>query len=148
MGQHPISLVGSMLLVAPTRPGAQTLAAYAALEYTQVRGVKVVGELGNQYATVPRNHIGLVRPYQAMTGALAELSLQIELIRIADAGQDILRAAVGITPGYSYCARRPDGSELYFSGEMNTLMNGAFEAKSIAEQRCTMAVTSKVFETT
>lgn len=147
MKPHPISLVGSTLLVAPARPAAQTLAAYAALTYTQVRGVKVVGELGNQYATVPRNHIGLVRPYQAMTGALAELSLQIELIRIADAGQDILRAAVGITPGYSYCARRPDGSELYFSGEMNTLMNGAFEAKSIAEQRCTIAVTSRVFDT-
>jgi len=146
MGPHPISLVGSMLMVAPTRPGAQTLAAYAALEYAQVRGVKVVGELGNQYATVPRNHIGLVRPYQAMTGALAELSLQIELIRIADAGQDILRAAVGVVPGYTYCVRRPDGSELYFSAQINALMNGAFDAKSIAEQRCAMTVTSKVFE--
>jgi len=147
MGPQPISLAGSMLLVAPTRPATQTLAGYIALQYTQVRGVKLVGELGNQYATIPRNDIGIERPYQMMTGALAELSLQVELIRIADPGQDILRAAVGLAPGYSYCARRPDGSEMYFSAEINALMNGGLDAKSVAEQRCTMAVTTKVFET-
>ena len=147
MGPQPISMAGSMLLVAPARPAAQSLAGYIALQYTQVRGVKVVGELGVQYATTTRKDIGMERPYQAMTGALAELSLQVELIRIADPGQDILRAAVGLVPGYSYCARRPDGTEIYFSAEVNALMNGAFDPKSIAEQRCTMAVTTKVFET-
>lgn len=145
MGEHPIALAGSMLLVSTSLPVAQSASAYAVLEYTLVRGVKLIGEIGNQYATTSFNYIGLERPYKRMSG-LAELDVQVELIRVSDAGQDILRGAVGSPQNYSYCVRRPDGSELYFSAQINALLNGGFDAKSVAQQRCTMAVVSKIFE--
>lgn len=141
----PTSLAGSTLAVSRSTPADVTAAGFSALSFTQIKGVKVVGELGTQYATTTRNYIGLARPYQAMSG-LAELSLQVELIRIADAGQDIIRAAVGVEPGYSYRATRPDGSLIYFTAQVNALMNGGFTSTSIAEQKCSMAVTSKVIE--
>lgn len=145
MGPHPIALAGSTLLVSAGLPMVESVAGYSGLNYTLVRGVKLIGDIGTQYATTVHNHIGLERPYQRMSG-LAELSVQVELIRFSDPGQDIVRAAVGVKPGYSYCVRRPDGSELYFSAQINALMNGGFEPKSIAQQRCTMAVISKIFE--
>ncbi|PIG31059.1 hypothetical protein CLU93_5411 [Janthinobacterium sp. 35] len=141
----PTSLAGSTLAVSQATPADVTAAGFAALSYTQIKGVKVVGEVGTQYATSTRNCIGLARPYQAMAG-LAELSLQVELIRIADAGQDVLRAMVGLESACSYRATRPDGSLIYFTAQVNGLMNGSFTSGSIAEQRCNMAVLSKVIE--
>ena len=141
----PTSLAGSTLAVSRATPADITVAGFAALGYTQIKGVKVIGELGTQYATTTRNYIGLERPYQAMSG-LAELSLQIELIRIADAGQDVLRSVVGLESACSYRAMRPDGSLIYFTAQVNALMNGGFTPTSIAEQKCNMAVLSKVIE--
>ena len=141
----PTSLAGSTLAVSRATPVDVTAAGFAALSYTQIKGVKVIGELGTQYATATRNYIGLTRPYQAMS-SLAELSLQVELIRIADAGQDVLRSVVGLDSACSYRATRPDGSLIYFTAQANTLMNGGFTSTSIAEKKCNMAVLSKVIE--
>lgn len=141
----PTSLAGSTLAVAQSMPTDVTAAGFAALSYTQVKGVKVVGEIGNQYATTVKNCIGMARPYQTMSG-LAELSVQVELIRIADVGQDMLRAVVGLDVAYSYRVTRPDGSKIYFTAQVNGLMNGGFTSTSIAEQKCSMAVLSKVIE--
>lgn len=141
----PISLAGSTLAMSLSTPVTVSAAGFEALSYTQIKGVKIIGELGTQYATTTRNYIGLERPYQAMSG-LAELSLQVELIRIADAGQDVLRSVVGINSACSYRATRPDGSVIYFTAQVNGLMNGGFTPTSIAEQKCNMAVLSKVIE--
>ena len=141
----PTSLAGSTLAVAQSTPTDVTAAGFAALSYTQVKGVKVLGEIGNQYATTVKNCIGMARPHQTMSG-LAELSVQVELIRIADAGQDVLRAVVGLDVVYSYRVTRPDGSKIYFTAQVNGLMNGGFTSTSIAEQKCSMAVLSKVIE--
>ena len=141
----PTSLAGSTLAVSRATPADVTAAGFAALSYTQIKGVKVVGELGTQYATSTRHHIGLVRPYQAMSG-LAELSRHVELIRIADAGQDMLRTLVGLESACCYRVTRPDGSLIYFAAQVNSLMNGGFTPTSIAEQKCNMAVLSKVIE--
>ena len=141
----PISLAGSTLAVSRATPSDVTAAGFAVLSYTQIKGVKLIGELGTQYATTMTNAIGQIRPYQAMTG-LAELSLQVELIRIADAGQDVLRAVVGLAAACSYRATRPDGSLIYFTAQVNGLMNGGFTPASIADQKCNMAVLSKVIE--
>ena len=126
-------------------PITVSAAGFAALSYTQIKGVKVIGELGTQYATTTRNYIGLERPYQAMSG-LAELSVQIELIRIADPGQDVLRSMVGVDSACSFRAMRPDGSVIYFTAQANALMNGGFSPISVAEQKCNLAVLSRVIE--
>lgn len=141
----PTSLAGSTLAVAQSTPTDVTAAGFAAISYTQVKGVKVFGEIGNQYATTVRNCIGMARPHQTMSG-LAELSVQVELIRIADVGQDMLRALVGIDPACSCRVMRPDGSKIYFTAQVNGLMNGGFTSTSIAEQKCNLAVLSKVIE--
>ncbi|MGK5049755.1 hypothetical protein ACQ4WP_28260 [Janthinobacterium sp. GB4P2] len=141
----PTSLAGSTLAVSRATPADVTAAGFAALSYAQIKGVKVIGELGKQYATTARNYIGLTRPYQAMSG-LAELSLQVELVRIADAGQDTLRAVVGLDSACSYRVTRPDGSLIYFTAQVNAIMNGGFASTSIAEQKCNMSVLSKVIE--
>lgn len=141
----PTSLAGSTFAVSRSTPADATAAGFAALRFTQIKGVKVIGELGNQYATTIRNCIGLARPHQAMSG-LAELSLQVELIRIADDGQDVLRSVVGLDSACSYRATRPDGSLIYFTAQVNGLMNGGFTSGSIAEQKCNMSVLSKVVE--
>ena len=141
----PISLAGSTLAVAQATPADVTATGFATLSYTQVKGVKVLGEIGNQYATTLKNCIGMARPYQTMSG-LAELSVQVELIRIADVGQDVLRAVVGIDAACSYRVTRPDGSKIYFTAQVNGLMNGGFTSTSVAEQKCNLAVLSKVIE--
>ena len=141
----PTSLAGSTLAVAQSMPADVTATGFAALSYTQVKGVKVLGEIGNQYATTLKNCIGMARPYQTMSG-LAELSVQVELIRIADVGQDVLRAVVGIDAACSYRLTRPDGSKIYFTAQVNGLMNGGFTSTSVAEQKCNLAVLSKVIE--
>ena len=141
----PTSLAGSTLAVAQSMPTDVTATGFAALSYTQVKGVKVLGEIGNQYATTLKNCIGMARPYQTMSG-LAELSVQVELIRITDVGQDVLRAVVGIDAACSYRVTRPDGSKIYFTAQVNGLMNGGFTSTSVAEQKCNLAVLSKVIE--
>lgn len=141
----PTPLAGSTLAVTQAAPVEATAAGFSALTYVPIKGVKVVGELGTQYSTSTKNAIGQARPYQAMTG-LAELSLQIELIRIADAGQNVLRAVVGLEPPCSYRVQRPDLSILYFTAQINSLMNGGFSPTSIAEQKCNLAVLSAVVE--
>lgn len=141
----PTSLAGSTLAVAQATPVDVTASGFAVLSYTQVKGVKVLGEIGNQYATTLKNCIGMARPYQTMSG-LAELSVQVELIRIADVGQDLLRAVVGIDAACSYRVTRPDGSKIYFTAQVNGLMNGGFTSTSVAEQKCNLTVLSKVIE--
>lgn len=141
----PTSLAGSTLAVAQATPVDVTASGFAVLSYTQVKGVKVLGGIGNQYATTLKNCIGMARPYQTMSG-LAELSVQVELIRIADVGQDVLRAVVGIDAACSYRVTRPDGSKIYFTAQVNGLMNGGFTSTSVAEQKCNLTVLSKVIE--
>ena len=140
-----ISLAGSTLAMCATPPSAETEAGFEALSYTPIRGVKIVGELGTQYETTLSNVIGETRPYQQMR-SLGELNVQIELIRVADAGQDLFRSFLGVSPGCSYRALRPDGSAIYFCAELNAIINGAFSPTSIAEQRASLAVTGLLVE--
>lgn len=136
---------GTTFAVCQARPATVDLAGFSALAYTQIRGVRSLGDIGKQYQTATANPIGAPRPYQRRTG-LAAATLPLELFRIADPGQAILRAAVDASESYSYRRTSPDGATDYFTAKVSSRMGGGNSPGSIADTKVTLEIDSAVIE--
>jgi hypothetical protein len=145
MGINPTLASGTTFAVATALPATYDQAGFAALAYTQIRGVRAVGEIGKQWLTIPQNPIGSPRPTQRRVG-LAAASVPLELIRIADAGQSILRAAIDVVVSYSYRQTQSDGSLSYFTAAAISRMNGGIASGGIADTKVTLDIDSVVIE--
>lgn len=136
---------GASLAVSQALPATIDAAGFGALAYTPIRGARTVGDIGKQYQVVADNTIGLPRPVQRRTG-LAQQSITVELYRINDVGQAMLRAAIDATGSFSYRLMAPDGLTLYFSAAASSRMHGGFAPGSIADTKVTLEISSVVIE--
>ena len=141
----PTVSAGTAFAVSQELPATYDKAGFAALTYTRIRGVRSVGDLGKAYKTAPNNAIGLEVPQVRRVG-LAAQALPLELARIADAGQTILRAAIDASVSYSYQLTQPDGMLLCFTAAVNSRIHGGFAPGSIADTKCTLDIDSFIVE--
>lgn len=141
----PITSTGTTFAVCPLLPAAITLAGFQALPFTQIKGVRAAGDIGGQYQTMTRNDIGGAGIYQKRIGrVLGELPL--ELFRIADPGQIMLRGAFEASTSYSYRITQVDGLIMYFTAVCTSRLHGGFRESSIADTKMILSLDSKTIE--
>lgn len=136
---------GTTFAVSQALPVTKDQAGFASLTYTPIRGVRSVGDIGKQHQTAPSNTIGDAVPYNRRVG-LAAASLPMELIRIADAGQTLLRAAIDASVSYSYRLTELDGSLMYFTAAATSRMHGGFASGGIADTKMSLEIDSVIVE--
>ena len=134
---------GTTLSVCAALPETLTQAGYEALTFTQVKGVRSVGDIGKTHQTLENRTIGKV-PYNQRVGIDIN-TLQLELFRIDDAGQYLLRAAVDDADSYSYRVVAP-GLTRYFTAGCSARLPGTGDSKTICDTRVTLEIDSEVIE--
>lgn len=142
----PIISAGTTLALSAALPATTSKTGFEALTFTPIRGARSVGDIGVQYRTIERNVVGDRLSIPAREGYSSGVA-QIELVRLADLGQDLLRAAVASDAGYSYRLTRRDGSRLYFTAIVTSYGHGGFAPNSIADTKITLGITSDLIET-
>lgn len=144
MATTPTVSSGTTIAVCAALPATMNAAGFAALAFTQIRGVRAIPDIGEQYQTQESNAISQVRPGNRKVG-LAAMSLPLELIRIADAGQAMLRTAVDASASYSYRLKQMDGLTMYFTAGATNRTHGGFSF-GIADTKITLEVDSRIIE--
>ncbi len=134
----PVASNRTTIYVSTRTPDADTLAGFAALPFTQVRGVRMVGDFGHAWQTQERFVVGDERPTQ-VKGAFSAQSISLELYRLDDAGRAILRDAAGEV---SLRIVEPDGETHYFRALVTSFMRGGFSPGSLADHKLTLSIQS------
>lgn len=111
----PLILSGTTFWVSAALPATQTLADFAALTYTQARGVRSVGDFEKQWQSRPDETISLSDLIKNKRTHYIYPNVLIDMIRIPDAGQTLLLTAADSDTAYSYKVLHRDGTGLYFS---------------------------------
>ncbi len=137
---------GTTFATSPASPATIDEAGFVALTYTPIRGIRSVGDIGVQHETALRNVAGATRPVQCPIGAAA-FSLRVELFKVDDPGQNMLRAAAVAPDTLSFCLTAPDGAVTYFTGAPSSALGGGFTAGSIADTKVTIEIDSEIVET-
>ncbi|QKQ45189.1 hypothetical protein [Achromobacter denitrificans] len=136
---------GSLVGVSAALPSAMTRSAFDSLAYTPVRGVRAVSSLGKSYQTVPFHPIGAPVPFQRRV-AQAAASLPLDLYRLADPGQDLLRAALDSEISFSFRITVPGFGHHYFTARTSSRMLGIGGGTDIAVTSVALEIDSPVFE--
>lgn len=136
---------GTRLSVSTAPPLSPDRAGYEALSFTQIRGARTVGDIGKTWRTVDRAVMGSSRADTVRDGVHSGGTVQVELYRVPDAGQDILRSAVE-AGSYSYRLVQPDGLTLFFTAEAISRLHGGFTPGSFADTKMVLAIDSDIIE--
>lgn len=142
---HPTISAGTIFSVSASMPGSIDLAGFSALNYTPIRGARNVGDIVDQAQTITRNPLGKRFSYQHRVGHSSG-SVNLQLVRLNDAGQALLRNAMAAKTSYSYCLKRPDESLLYFTAQATRRAHGGFDPSSIADTAVTLEIDSEIIE--
>lgn len=132
---RPITLNGTTFYVSQTLPSSEDATLYAALPWTQIKGVRAIGDMVDAYQMLENRAIGK-RPVKLRSGS--ELSaITIEQYRMTDAGQTILAGAMADYRSYAYKVVRPDDSVIYFtalaSSKSQALSDGLSDSRIVLE---------------
>jgi hypothetical protein len=141
----PATLVLTTVHVAAAAPAAFTLDGFQALTFTQVRGVRVIGNLVKQYQTATFTPLAGGLPRQRRV-ARAPQSLQLDLYRIEDAGQALMRAAIDQDAPYSFRIVIPSLGTHFFTARASNRALGMGSATDTAATSVTLEIESEVLE--
>ncbi len=136
---------GSTVGVSAVLPSTLTRSAFDALAYTPVRGVRVLSCLGKSYQNVPFHPIGAAVPYQRRV-AQAAASLPLEMYRLVDPGQALLRAALDSESSFSFRVTVPGIGHHYFTARASSRMLGIGGGTDIAVTSVALEIDSPIFE--
>jgi hypothetical protein len=131
--------------VSSTPPASFTLEAYQALAFTQVRGVRVIGSLVKQYQTATFAPLAGGVPRQRRV-ARAPQSLQLDLYRLDDAGQALLREAIDQDVPYSFRIFLRGLGDHFFTARASNRTLGLGSATDIAATSITLEIESEILE--
>lgn len=137
---------GTKFWICAALPATYDANGFSALSYTQIRGVRQIGDIVQQYTTVLRDVIGEDVAYNQRLG-LGPASVNVEVVRIDDAGQSILMASFASIQPCSYRLTRRSGASIHFTARMSDWSSGGFSRSSIADNKCTLQIDSNVIET-
>ncbi|MDX3877027.1 MAG: hypothetical protein QHC81_00945 [Achromobacter sp.] len=141
----PNVLAGSTVALCPEAPATLDATAFGVLPFRAARGVRVVGDLALQYQTVAFQPIGAKIPFLRRV-ARAPQSLQLDLYRIADAGQDMLRAAAKEDRPYSFRIDVPGLGPHYFVAKVSSRSLSVGTGSDLAGLSVTLELESPVLE--
>ncbi|OZI23618.1 hypothetical protein CAL26_09255 [Bordetella genomosp. 9] len=128
-----------------TVPSVFTLEAYEALAFTQVHGVRAIGSLTRQYQTAIFTPLAGGVPRQRRV-ARAPQSLQLDLYRIDDEGQAMLRAAIDRDAPYSFRITLPGLGAHYFTARASSRALGMGSVTDTAATSITLEIESEILE--
>lgn len=132
---------GSRLSICLALPAVATAAGFGALAFTPVRGVRTLGDLSEQRQTQSANVVGQDYPLVCKTFRSAS-EVSIEVFKLADAGQSLLRQAFDLPGAVSFRLEAPDGEVTWFTALVAGRGRGGFTAGSIADRKATLVLTA------
>lgn len=141
---NPFVNNGTLFYISATLPVTYDSAGYAAVTWTRVRGVRSTGDMGETWQTFDSNAIGGIR-HNKRTGKAAN-TVALEMIKIDDAGQTLLKAASESENSYSYKCLAVDNTAYYFTAGCSGRTNNAGESASIADIKITLELDSALLE--
>jgi len=120
----PIVSAGTKIYISANTVAENSASAFAALRWTQIKGVRLAGELGNVWQTRDDFLISNNFLTKKKTTLLYN-TMALELITVVDdAGQALLRAASEVLANYSFKVERKDGGLRYFTGQVTKYIEG------------------------
>lgn len=140
----PYTHVGTKLEISSQLPNADTLAAYQMLTYIQIKGVRVIGNIGRIDQVVDAGIMN--KPGKRLKVGREGQSIPVEIYHTDDAGQMLLRGAIDSPMSYSYRITSPNGRIRYFQAFPSSVVDGGIEPQSIADQTVTLELDSKILE--
>lgn len=141
----PNVLAGATVALCPDAPAALDAGAFGALPFKQARGVRVFGALASQYQTVAYQPIGAKVSFLRRVARVPQ-SLQLDLYRIADAGQDLLRTAAKEDRPYSFRIDVPQIGPHYFLAKVSSRSLSGGTGADLAGVSVTLELESHVIE--
>lgn len=140
----PITHVGTKFEISAQLPNTDTLAAYQMLTFTQIKGVRVIGNIGRINQVVDAGIMN--KPGKRLTVGSEGQSIPVEIFHTDDQGQQLLRAAIDSPMSYSYRITSPSGRVRYFQAFPSSVVDGGIEPQSIADQTVTLELDSNILE--
>ncbi|EHK64779.1 hypothetical protein [Achromobacter arsenitoxydans] len=141
----PYVLAGATVALCPDVPAALDAAGFGVLAFRHVRGVRVVGALALQYQTAAYQPIG-AKVSILRRVARAPQSLQLDLYRITDAGQVLLRTAASEDRQYSFRIDVPQIGPHYFVAKVSSRSLSGGAGSDLASLSVTLELESAVIE--
>lgn len=127
---------GTRLYISTQTPPERTAAAFAALDWLRIKGVRTVGDMPWQCQPLVAPVAGRSYPI-VRYGEMQASEIQLELVRTQDAGQAVLRTG-WLQPARAYCLEEPDGSRRYFTALLPQMSDGGWSPGSIADHKLTL----------
>lgn len=126
----PIILSGTTLWISESTPISQTVGGFSALNFTQIRAIKFVGDIEKAWQTFQQSPIDDNRIVQ--TRSFFTLSnITFELLAISDAGQSMLTQSIDSSDAYSFKLLRNNGTGVYFTAKGIKRRNGNGDSSSL-----------------
>lgn len=126
----PIILSGTTLWISESTPISQTVGGFSALNFTQIRAIKFVGDIEKAWQTFQQSPIDDNRIIQ--TRSFFTLSnVTFEMVAITDAGQALLSQSIDSEDAYSFKLLRNNGTGAYFTAKGIKRRNGNGDSSSI-----------------
>ena len=141
---NPFVNNGTLFYISATLPATYDSAGYAAVTWTAIRGVRSIGDMGVVWETFDSNAIGGIR-HNKRTGKAAN-TVPLEMIKIDDAGQTLLKVASASLNSYSFKCLAADGTLYYFTAGCSARANNAGTSASIADIKITLELDSELLE--
>jgi hypothetical protein len=141
---NPFVNNGNTFYISSALPATYDNTGYAALTYTQIRGIRAIGDIGVTYETFDNNVIGGIRNNKKR--GISANSISIEVIKIDDAGQTLLKALLTSTTSYSFKVVLIDGTIYYFTAACSYRMANAGESGAIHIIKCVLDLDSTLLE--
>lgn len=110
----PVILSGTTLWVSSSKPVANTLVGFNALNFTQIRAVKVAGDIEKSWQTFQRFPIDGEKVIQSRS-FYSHTNITFEMLEIADAGQSLLKQSMESENAYSFKLLRNNNTGIYFT---------------------------------
>lgn len=115
-------------------------AAYLALPWVRMRGVRVVGDMQSQREVQIESVVGIDYPL-VRVGAQKATELTLELIRLPDdEGQQQLLAAFNAGASVSLCVKDCKGDTAYFSAVIGVFSRGGMQRGGLADRKATLTL--------
>lgn len=134
---------GSTISVSANAPLMRTADEFGELTYTQIRGVRAVGDLGRVNETFQSRPL-YGKPSNVSVGSGVQ-TLTLELYRwITDAGQNLVRGLSGTRFEYSFKIVDAAGEVSYFTATSSQNAAGIANGTAIMDNRITLDLTSEV----
>ena len=137
---------GTTLGVSAVLPASQTSGAYAALTFTAVGEIVDNGSFGKTYNEVSFTALS-DRRKRKFKGSYDVGSLQLQLGRdMADAGQDVLRAALESDNDYAFKVTLQNGEITYFQAKVMSFQTKVGSVDNIVGADCTLGINTDIIE--